>query len=138
MKEINELNFPDDIRYAESHEWARLEGDTVKVGITDYAQDSLGEVVYVELPEEGGQVSRSEAFGIVESTKAVSDLYAPVSGTVVEVNDTLLDSPELINEDPYEDGWMIRIEMSDAGELDLLMDSAAYRSFIAEEEAKDA
>jgi len=133
------MDFPEDLKYSKEHEWARVESDVVVVGITDYAQDNLGEVVYVELPEEGGQVSRSEAFGIVESTKAVSDLYAPVSGTVVEINDTLLDSPELINEDPYEDGWMIRIEISDSSELGLLMDSAAYRSFIEEvEKATDA
>ena len=107
------------------------------MGITDYAQDSLGEIVYVELPDEGSQVSQSEAFGVVESTKAVSDLCAPVSGTIVEVNDTLLDNPELINEDPYDDGWLIRIAMSDESELGKLMDAAKYATFIEEEKIKE-
>jgi len=127
------MEFPEGLKYTKEHEWARFEDGIVVVGVTDYAQENLGEVVYVELPEEGVQVSRSEAFGVVESTKAVSDLFAPVSGTVIEVNDTLLDSPELINEEPYEDGWMIRIEMSDPKEVRELMDAAAYASFVAEE-----
>ena len=130
------MEFPEDLKYSKEHEWARLEGDGLVVGITDYAQDSLGEIVYVELPEEGSQVSRGEAFGVVESTKAVSDLYAPVSGTVGEVNDTLLDNPELINEDPYEDGWMIRITLSDEKEVADLMDAAEYATFLEEEKDK--
>lgn len=131
------MDFPEDLKYSKEHEWSRIENGHVVVGITDYAQENLGEVVYVELPEEGSQVSRSEAFGVVESTKAVSDLYAPVSGTVAEINDTLLDSPELINEDPYEDGWMIRIQLSNPGELDQLMDASAYATFIKEEAEKE-
>lgn len=131
------MEFPEDLKYSKEHEWARLESEGLVVGITDYAQESLGEIVYVELPEEGSKVSRSEAFGVVESTKAVSDLYAPVSGTVTEVNDTLLDNPELINEDPYEDGWMIRIAMSDETELSKLLDAAEYATFIEEEKAKE-
>lgn len=131
------MEFPEDLRYSKEHEWARPEGDNLLVGITDYAQEQLGEIVYVELPEEGSKVSFAEAFGVVESTKAVSDLYAPVSGTVVEVNDTLLDNPELINEDPYEDGWLIRIAMSDEKELVKLMDAAEYATFIEEEKAKE-
>lgn len=131
------MEFPEDLKYSKEHEWAKIESEEVVVGITDYAQDSLGEIVYVELPEEGSQVSTSEAFGVVESTKAVSDLYAPVSGTVVEVNDTLLDNPELINEDPYEDGWMIRVAMSDKSELDKLMGAAEYATFIEEEKSKE-
>ena len=131
------MDFPEDLKYSREHEWARVEDDTVVVGVTDYAQESLGEVVYVELPEEGTRVSKSEAFGVIESTKAVSDMYAPVSGTVAEVNDTLLDSPELINEDCYEDGWIIRIEMSDKGEVDGLLDAAAYASFVEEEKESD-
>jgi glycine cleavage system H protein len=127
------MELPEDLKYSREHEWARLENETIVVGITDYAQESLGEIVYVELPEEGSQVSRAEAFGVVESTKAVSDLYAPVSGTVIEVNDTLLDNPELINEDPYEDGWMIRIAISDNRDLEKLMDAAEYAKFIEEE-----
>ena len=128
---------PEECLYTKEHEWVRLENDGLVVGITDYAQESLGEIVYVELPEEGSKVARAEAFGVVESTKAVSDLYAPVSGTVIEVNDTLLDSPELINEDPYEDGWMIRIELSDENELDKLLDAAEYAAFIEEEKNKE-
>ena len=130
------MEFPEDLKYSKEHEWARPDGEGLIVGITDYAQDSLGEIVYVELPEEGCQVVRGEAFGVVESTKAVSDLYAPVSGTVGEVNDTLLDNPELINEDPYEDGWLIRITMSDESELGNLMDVAGYVTFLEEEKNK--
>jgi glycine cleavage system H protein len=131
------MEFPEDLKYSKEHEWARPEPDGLVVGITDYAQESLGEIVYVELPDEGSKVSHGEAFGVVESTKAVSDLYAPVSGTVVEVNDTLLDNPELINEDPYEDGWLIRIDMSDQSELDKLLDAAEYANFIEEEKSKE-
>ena len=131
------MEFPEDLKYSKEHEWARVDSDGLVVGITDYAQDSLGEIVYVELPEEGSQVSRGEAFGVVESTKAVSDLYAPVSGTVGEVNDTLLDNPELINEDPYDDGWLIRITMSDESELGRLMDAAEYATFLEEEKDKE-
>lgn len=131
------MEFPEDLKYSREHEWARLENETIVVGITDYAQENLGEIVYVELPEEGSQVSRAEAFGVVESTKAVSDLYAPASGTVTEVNDTLVDNPELINEDPYEDGWMIRIALSDERDLDKLMDAAEYAKFIEEEKNEE-
>lgn len=131
------MEFPEDLKYSKEHEWARVENDGVVVGITDYAQENLGEIVYVELPEEGSEVSIAEAFGVVESTKAVSDLYAPVSGTVTEVNDTLIDNPELINEDPYEDGWMIRIAMSDERELSKLMNAAQYAKFIEEETAEE-
>jgi len=131
------MNCPEDLKYTKEHEWVRVESGSVIVGITDYAQENLGEVVYVELPEEGSKVFRSEAFGVVESTKAVSDLYAPVSGVVAEINDTLLDSPELINEDPYEDGWMIRIELADPKELNELLDANAYASFVEEEADND-
>lgn len=131
------MDFPEDLKYTKEHEWARLEqDDVVTVGITDYAQESLGEIVFVELIDEGAQVSQGEAFGVVESTKAVSDLYAPVSGTVIEVNDTLLDSPSLINEDPYEDGWMIRIEMNDPKELEKCLNVSEYKSFIEQQEAE--
>lgn len=131
------MDFPEDLKYTKEHEWARLEeDDVVTVGITEYAQESLGEIVFVELIDEGAQVSQGEAFGTVESTKAVSDLYAPVSGTVIEVNDTLLDSPSLINEDPYEDGWMIRIEMQDPKELEKCLNVSEYKSFIEKQEAE--
>jgi glycine cleavage system H protein len=124
------MEFPDHLKYTREHEWARIENGSVVIGVTDYAQESLGEVVYVELTEVGTKVFMSEAFGVIESTKAVSDLYSPVSGTVIDVNDTLLDSPELINEDPYDEGWILRIEVSDPAELDQLLDATAYASFI--------
>ena len=127
------MEFPDHLKYTKEHEWARVEDGSVVIGVTDYAQDSLGEVVYVELPTEGSKVTKDEAFGVIESTKAVSDLYSPVSGTVSDVNDTLLDSPELINEDPYDEGWILRIDMSDPSELEKLLDAAAYASYIEEE-----
>lgn len=127
------MEFPDHLKYTKEHEWTRVEDGSVVVGVTDYAQESLGEVVYVELPEEGSAVVMGEAFGVIESTKAVSDLYSPVSGTVTEVNDTLLDNPELINEDPYDEGWILRIELSDPSELNQLLDAASYASFIEEE-----
>ncbi len=131
------MDFPEDLKYTKEHEWTRLEEDCVVVGITNYAQESLGEIVYVELPEEGTKVSQAEAFGVVESTKAVSDLYAPVSGSIIEINDTILDNPELINEDPYEDGWMIKIEMSDSSELKKLISAAEYATFIEEEKEEE-
>lgn len=131
------MDFPEDLKYTKEHEWARLEGNVVAIGITDYAQENLGEIVYVELPEEGAEFSQGEAFGVVESTKAVSDLYSPVSGTVVEINDSLVDNPEIINEDPYEDGWIIRIEMSDPSELNRLLSTAEYAVFIEEEQEKE-
>ncbi len=127
------MNFPDDLRYTREHEWARRKGKNVVVGITEFAQDQLGDVVYVELPDVGDPVKKGESFGVVESTKAVSELFAPVSGKVVEVNDPLSDAPETINEDPYEEGWMIQVEFSDAKELDALLDSAGYQKFLQEE-----
>ena len=126
MKELNELNFPDDVRYAESHEWARSEGDTIKVGITDYAQDQLGDIVFVELPEVGDTLDKGEEFGTVESVKAVSELYMPVAGEVVAINDTLEDAPEKVNNSPYRDGWMLEIIAENPSELDGLMDNDAY------------
>src|SRR5512142_2970866 len=118
------MNFPDDLRYTREHEWARRKGKNVVVGITEYAQDQLGDVVYLELPDVGDEVKKGDSFGVVESTKAVSELFSPVTGKVVEVNDPLSDAPETINEDPYEEGWMIRVEFTDAKEADSLMDSA--------------
>ncbi len=128
------MDFPEDLRYTREHEWARKKGGNVVVGITDFAQDQLGDVVYVELPDVGDPVKKGESFGVVESTKAVSELFAPVSGKVVEVNEPLSDAPETINEDPYEEGWMIVVEPSDPKELDALMDSKTYRSFVEEQE----
>ncbi len=128
------MTIPDDLRYTREHEWARRKGKNVAVGITEYAQDQLGDVVYLELPDVGDAVKKGEAFGVVESTKAVSELFAPISGKVVEVNDPLADAPETINEDPYEEGWMVVIEPSDPAELDALMDAKAYQSFLEEQE----
>ena len=128
------MNFPDDLKYTSDHEWARVQGTRVTVGITDFAQDQLGDVVYVELPAVGDEVKKGESFGVVESTKAVSDLFAPVSGKVVEVNDPLVETPETVNEDPYEEGWLIAIEPSDPAELAALLDAKAYKAFVDEAE----
>jgi len=128
------MNFPDDVRYTKDHEWVRAKGGQFVVGITDFAQDQLGDVVFVELPDVGDTVKKGESFGVVESTKAVSELFAPVSGKVVEVNDPLTDAPETINEDPYEEGWMIVVQPSDPKEAESLMDAAAYRAFVEEQE----
>jgi glycine cleavage system H protein len=126
MKELNELNFPDNVRYDESHEWVRSEGDKVKIGITDYAQDQLGDIVFVELPEVGDTFDKGEEFGTVESVKAVSELYLPVAGEVVAINSSLEESPEKVNNAPYGDGWMIEIKAENPPELDDLMDHDAY------------
>jgi glycine cleavage system H protein len=128
------MNFPEDLQYTRDHEWARVQGNRVTVGITDFAQDQLGDVVYVEFPEVGDVVKKGEAFGVVESTKAVSDLFAPVSGKVVEVNSPLADAPETVNEDPYEEGWMIVVEITDPKELAELLDGPTYRKFVEEEQ----
>lgn len=128
------MDFPDDLRYTREHEWARKKGRNVAVGITEFAQEQLGDVVYLELPDVGDPVKKGESFGVVESTKAVSELFAPVSGKVVEVNDPLADAPQTINEDPYEEGWMVVIEPSDPAELDALMDAKAYQAFLEEQE----
>lgn len=128
------MNFPEELKYTKEHEWARPKGGRVTVGITDFAQDALGDVVYVELPAVGDEVKKGESFGVVESTKAVSELFAPISGKVVEVNDPLVEAPEIVNEDPYEEGWMIAIEPADPKELDELLDVKAYAAFVAEQE----
>ncbi len=125
---------PEDLKYTEEHEWAFMDEDgIVEVGVTDYAQDALGEIIFVELPNEGEEVSAGDPFGGIESTKSVSDLYAPISGRVVEVNEEVLHSPETINEDPYGRGWLVRIEPSDPEEYESLMDADAYRQFLEEE-----
>ena len=126
MKEINDLNLPDDIRYAESHEWAKAEGDSVKVGISDYAQDQLGDIVFVEMPEVGETYDKGAEFGTVESVKAVSELYMPVGGEIVAVNGALEDAPELINNTPYTDGWMIEVKPDDQKALAGLLTKDAY------------
>jgi len=132
------MEFPDDLKYTREHEWVRLEGDVARVGITDFAQDALGDVVYVDIPEVGTEVTAGEPFGEVESTKSVSDVYAPLGGTVIERNAALADSPQLVNEDPYGNGWMIAIEPADASALGSLLDATAYREFTEREGAQGA
>jgi glycine cleavage system H protein len=125
------VEYPEDLRYSREHEWARSENGRIRVGITDFAQDALGDVVYVDLPEPGTQVTAGQAFGEVESTKSVSDVFAPVSGTIVERNAALEEKPELVNEQPYGDGWLIAIEASDQSELDQLLDSGGYQEHVS-------
>ena len=127
--------YPEDLKYTKEHEWARLEGGVVRVGITHYAQDSLGDIVYVDLPGPGTQVSAGQAFGEVESTKSVSDIYSPVSGSISERNARLEESPEIANQDPYGEGWMVTIEPTNVSELDWLLSAADYQAFIAAEAA---
>jgi glycine cleavage system H protein len=127
------VEYPDDLKYTKEHEWARLSEGRVTVGITDYAQEALGEVVYLELPEVDSEVSKEDTFGVIESVKAVSDLFAPVSGRVVEMNATLIESPEMINTDPYGEGWLIVVEPSDLSELDELLTAKEYAEFIRSE-----
>ena len=124
------FDVPDDRSYLESHEWVAVTDGTARIGISDFAQDELGDVVFVELPEEGGEVAAGDAFGVVESIKAVSDLYAPVSGNVTEVNNNLESQPELVNDDPFGDGWMIEVELADESELDGLLSPEEYREQI--------
>jgi glycine cleavage system H protein len=130
------VEIPEVLKYTKEHEWARVEDDIVIIGITDYAQDALGEIIYIELPSEGDEVTKGETFGAVESTKSVSDLYAPISGEVVEVNEALLDSPEAINEDPYGEGWMVKVKPYDPSELEDLMYSDEYTEFIEKQSEK--
>ena len=125
------MNVPDDLRYTSDHEWTRRDGSRITVGITDYAQDALGDVVFVQLPEPGTRVEAGASFSEVESTKSVSDIYAPVSGTVVEVNNELTDAPQRLNEDPYGDGWICVIEADAPADLDGLLDAEGYRKLIA-------
>ena len=130
------MEFPDDVRYTKEHEWLRLEGNDGVVGITDFAQDALGDVVFVELPAVGATLSQGQTFGVVESNKTVSDLFAPVSGRVTAVNHVLRDEPERVNADPYGEGWMIRIALSRREEVDALLDADRYRAFVASEQPK--
>ncbi|MEO7428145.1 MAG: glycine cleavage system protein GcvH [Acidimicrobiales bacterium] len=124
------MQIPDDLRYSTDHEWIRLEDGKARVGITDYAQDALGDVVFVDLPEVGASVTAGQAISEVESTKSVSDIFAPVPGTVAEVNGDLADSPERLNEDPYGEGWIFLLTIDDPGALDGLLDAAAYRALV--------
>ena len=130
MEREEDVEFPEDLRYTKEHEWARADGARVRIGITDFAQDALGDVVYVDLPEVGAEVTASQAFGEVESTKSVSDVFSPLSGTIVERNPLLDERPELVNEQPYGDGWLIVIEVADPALVEQLLDAAAYQAFI--------
>ena len=125
-------NVPEGLRYTKDHEWAKIEGKRARIGITDFAQDQLTDVVYVELPPIGKTVKQGEPIGTVESVKAVSEIFAPISGTVVEVNKALVDKPELVNKDPYGDGWMVVVEASEPAQANALMDAAAYRRHIGD------
>jgi glycine cleavage system H protein len=125
--------YPDDLRYHQEHDWARVEDGEATFGVTWYAQDALGEIVFYEPPEVGSQASKDQAYAEVESVKAVSDVYAPLSGEIVAVNGAIADKPELINEDPYGDGWLVRVRLSDPSEVDGLMDASAYRAMLAED-----
>jgi glycine cleavage system H protein len=127
------MSTPKDLRYSEEHEWVKVEGEKVRIGITDFAQHELGDIVFVELPEVGTEVKADEPFGSVESVKTVSELYAPVSGKVVEINEDLNDSPEFVNESPYEKAWMIVIELTDIGEVDQLLTPEQYDEMIKED-----
>ena len=122
-------NIPDDLHYSKDHEWVRVDGNVAIVGITDYAQDSLGDVVYVELPKVGDDFAANESFGSVESVKAVSEVFSPVSGEIVGTNEALADTPEKVNQDPYGDGWMIHVQMSNPGEVDSMLTAAEYEDF---------
>ena len=124
------MNIPEGLRYSSDHEWVAVDGRTARVGITDYAQDALGDVVYIDLPATGGAVAAGSSFGEVESTKSVSELYAPVSGTIASVNDELADTPERLNEDPYGDGWICTIKVADASQVDELLDAEGYRALV--------
>ncbi|WP_052255727.1 glycine cleavage system protein GcvH [Salinicoccus sp. YB14-2] len=124
------MALPNDLKYSEDHEWVKVDGNTVTIGITDFAQGELGDIVFVELPEEGDDLTQGESFGSVESVKTVSELYAPLNGKIVEVNEELEDSPELVNESPYEEAWMVKVELEDTSQLDNLLDADGYKAVI--------
>ncbi len=131
MKEINELDVPDDLYYTEDHEWVRVNGENVTIGVSDYAQDQLGDIVFVAMPVSGDQFKKGEEFGSVESVKAVSELYMPIGGEVIRANQALEDAPELLNRSPYAEGWIIEIKPEDASQLDAIMDKGAYLKMLA-------
>ena len=131
------MEFPEGLKYSKEHEWVLVEGETATIGITEYAQEELGDIVYVELPEVGEKIVKDDPFGAVESVKAVSDVFAPVSGTVLEVNDMLPDNPETINDDAYGDGWMIRVELTDMDDLTDLMSSDEYAEYVEQQKGED-
>jgi glycine cleavage system H protein len=131
LEEVMEI--PSGLKYSKEHEWVVTEGSVATIGITDHAQDQLGEIVYIELPAVGEKISKDDPFGVVESVKAVSDIYAPISGTIVEVNEDLPESPEIVNEDPYGDGWLVKVKFSDTTDFDDLLDNEEYEELIAKE-----
>ena len=127
------MNFPEDLKFSKEHEWVRISGNIATIGVSDYAQDQLGEVVFIELPDEGEEFEKDDAFGVIESVKSVNDIYAPLTGRIVDVNDPVVDSPEIVNEDPYGEGWLVKIELSDPKELGELMSAKDYEAYIKEE-----
>lgn len=127
------MNFPEDLKYSKEHEWVRVNGNVATIGVSDYAQDQLGEIVFVELPDEGEEFEKDDAFGVVESVKSVNDVYAPLSGRIIEVNDPVVDTPEIVNEDPYGEGWLVKIEISNLKEMGELMSAKDYEAYIKEE-----
>jgi len=131
------MEFPEGLKYSKEHEWVLVEGTSATIGITEYAQEELGDIVFVELPEVGEKIVKDDPFGAVESVKAVSDIYAPVSGAVLETNEILPDNPETINDDPYGDGWMVRVELSDIDDLKDLMDADEYAEYVAQQKEDD-
>ena len=131
------MEFPEGLKYSKEHEWVLVEGTSATIGITEFAQEELGDIVFVELPEVGEKIVKDDPFGAVESVKAVSDIYAPVSGAVVETNEILPDNPETINDDPYGDGWMVRVELSDIDDLKDLMDADEYAEYVAQQKEDD-
>ncbi|MEA2657666.1 MAG: glycine cleavage system protein [Candidatus Binatota bacterium] len=131
------MEFPEGLKYSKEHEWVLVEGNTATIGITEYAQEELGDIVYVELPEVGEKIIKDDPFGAVESDKAVTDVYAQVSGAVLEINDVLPENPETINDDPYGDGWMIRVELTDKDDLKDLMDADEYAEYVAQQKDDD-
>ncbi len=122
-----------DLKYTKSHEWIKVDGDSVTMGVSDFAQSELGDITYLELPEPGEAVTRNEPLGVIESVKAASDIYSPVTGEIVEANENVVDAPESVNSSPYDDAWLVKIKLSDPSQLDELMDSAAYEKFVEEE-----
>jgi glycine cleavage system H protein len=128
-----EESYPDDLKYHREHDWARVDGDAATIGITWYAQDALGEIVHFEPPQQGGSLAKDESYGEVESVKAVSDLISPLSGEIVDVNQAVVDAPETINEDPYGEGWLVRIRLADSGEVDDLLDAEAYKQLLEDQ-----
>lgn len=130
------MDFPDDAKYTKEHEWVRVQGKVATIGITDYAQEQMGDIVYVEMPDDGLILAKGDAFGVVESVKSVSDVYSPLSGKIVETNDPLKDNPETVNEDPYNEGWLVKLELTDPVELDELLDARDYEAFVTEEKGE--